>query len=60
MMSYCTYALAAVCAVLGVIIIMMCLRYDIRCSKSKKLEKLGKDEQTRPLAVKTSQEVKAA
>jgi hypothetical protein len=60
MMSYCTYALAAVCAVLGLIIIFMCLKYEVRCSKSKKKsETIGNDEQTRPLAVKQiSQEVK--
>ena len=59
MMSYCTYALAAVCAVLGLIIVFMCIKYEIRCSRNKKSEKIVEYEQTRPLAVKRiSQEVK--
>ena len=52
MMSYCTYALAAVCAVLGLIIVFMCIRYEMLCSGNKQSEKIAKYEQTRPLAVK--------
>ncbi|XP_028400671.1 uncharacterized protein LOC114523835 [Dendronephthya gigantea] len=53
MMSYCTYALAALCAVLGVIIIFLCLRYE-NCRSKKKSDRIEneKGDQIQPLTVK--------
>ena len=57
MMKYCTYALAAVSGVLGLIVIMQCLRYETCSSKHKKGKTVREnEEQSKPLATKRTEE----
>ena len=60
MMSYCTYAVAAVCVVLCLVIVSLCMRYEKCGSKKKKRMQSAteKDEQVKPLASQLSQEVR--